>query len=274
VSELQTPGVTDVRGLFQPDRQALLALLGSLTTQEWTVRTACPGWDVRDVALHILGGDLANIASRRDGIRPLQPRPGESLGTFINRINQEWVASARRLSPRLISELLMFAGPPLFEHLESLKLEALGGPVSWAGPEPAPVWLDVAREYMERWVHQQHVRDALGRSGQDEPRFVAPVIAASMHAVPPAMPVDRNGTLVIEVGGEAGGVWTVTSYPKPWSLRVGRTRPADSELSLPADVWWRIVTLGMRPADAATRARVVGDSDLANAALRAVAIIA
>jgi uncharacterized protein (TIGR03083 family) len=274
VSEPQTPTLFDVRPLFQPDRQALLTLLGSLTSQDWTASTACPGWDVRDVALHILGGDLANIATRRDGTQPLQPLPGESLGTFINRINQEWVASARRLSPRLIGELLRFAGPPLFEHLDSLDLEALGSPVSWAGPEPAPVWLDLAREYMERWVHQQHIRDAVGHSGHDEPRFVAPVIAASMHAVPLAMPPDRSGTLVIEVGGEAGGVWTATSNSKPWSLRVGRARSADCVLSLQADVWWRVVTLGMRPADAVLRARVDGDSGLASAALQAVAIIA
>jgi hypothetical protein len=45
-------------------------------------------------------------------------------------------------------------------------------------------------------------------------------------------------------------------------------------LSLPADVWWRVVTLGIRPADAALRARVDGDFDLASAALHAVAIIA
>ncbi len=37
---------------------------------------------------------------------------------------------------------------------------AMGGPVSWAGPEPAPVWLDVAREFTERWHHQQHIRAA------------------------------------------------------------------------------------------------------------------
>jgi hypothetical protein len=127
---------------------------------------------------------------------------------------------------------------------------------------------------MERWVHQQHIRDAVGHSGHDEVRFVAPVIAASMHALPLAMPLDRNGTLVIEIEGEAGGVWTVTSYREHWSLRMGRAGSADCVLSVPADIWWRIVTLGMPPAEAEARARVDGDSGLAGAALRAVAIIA
>lgn len=268
------PAALDVRRLFVPDRLALLSLLGSLTPQQWTANTACPGWDVRDVALHILGGDLANIAGRRDGAWGLQPSADESLGTFINRINQEWVATARRLSPRLIIQLLQFAGPVLFDHLDSLDLDAVGGPVSWAGPEPAPVWLDVAREYMERWVHQQHIRDAVGRPGQDKARFVAPVIAASMHAVPLAMSLGRNGTLVIEVQGKGGGVWTVTSDPGQWSLREGRASSADCTVSLPVHDWWRMMTVGMTPTEAAVRARVDGDSDFARAAFRAVAIIA
>jgi uncharacterized protein (TIGR03083 family) len=251
-----------------------LQLLTSLSPEEWTRPTACTGWDVRDVALHILGGDLSNVAGRRDGAWGLQPAQGEPLGAFINRINEQWVASARRLSPRLIIELLGFGGPLLFDYLESLDLNAIGGAVSWAGPEPAPVWLDVAREYMERWIHQQHIRDATGKPGQTEERFVAPVIAASMHAVPNALPSGRDALLVVDVTGEGGGVWTVVGEAGGWSLREGRAASADALLSLDAADWWRLVTLGMRPADAAARARIEGDRRLALASLGAVAIIA
>src|SRR5881397_3846130 len=114
------PTPIDPRDLFMPDRQSLLSLLASLQSAEWATSTACPGWDVRDVALHILGGDLANIAGRRDGAWGLQQLPGEPLGAFINRINEDWVKSSRRLSPRLITELLQFVGPLLFEYFQSL----------------------------------------------------------------------------------------------------------------------------------------------------------
>ena len=49
-------------------------------------------------------------------------------------------------------------------------------PIDWAGPEPAPIWLHVAREYTERWVHQQHIRDAVGRPGLNERRWLGPVL--------------------------------------------------------------------------------------------------
>jgi hypothetical protein len=54
-------------------------------------------------------------------------------------------------------------GPIVDAYFASLDLDSLGGPVSWAGPEAAPVWFGVAREYTERRHHQQQIRDATGR---------------------------------------------------------------------------------------------------------------
>lgn len=52
-----------------------------------------------------------------------------------------------------------------------LDLNALGGPVEWAtGSDPAPAWLDIAREYMERYIHQRQIRDATGRPGLGIPK--------------------------------------------------------------------------------------------------------
>ena len=68
----------DVRGLFSPDRQSLLSLLTDLSTDDWSRPTTCAGWDVRDVVLHILGGDLGNIATAVARAQPasLQRRAG------------------------------------------------------------------------------------------------------------------------------------------------------------------------------------------------------
>ena len=276
------PGLRAVRPIavgpvFREDRAALVALLNELSPREWTVATACTGWDVRDVALHVLGGDLGNISRRRDGIRPAEPRGGETLGAMLGRVNQEWVEAARRVSPRLTVELLAMAGPLIADVFEALDPEALGGPVSWAGPGPAPVWLDVAREYMERWVHQQHIRDAVGRPGQREARFCGPVIAASMHALPKALGAEARpaGTsLVVEIAGDAGGAWSIIREPGGWTHYEGAAIDARTRISVADDVWWRVVTLGMTPADGWRHARIQGEPTLARAALGAVAIIA
>ena len=277
MTQVSPPRPIDVRGLFAKDRDALLELLVALDTADWTTATVCAGWNVHDVALHILDGDLTGVSRRRDGLRVTEPRPGEGRGSFLNRINKEWVSVARRLSPRVTLELLRVSGPPLFAYLEALDPLTFGEPVSWAAPGSAPVWLDVAREYMERWVHQQHIRDAVGRPGQGEPEFVRPVIAASMNALPIALARHATGdarSIVVEIDGAAGGVWSVLKQTGEWELFEGASSAARTRVSVGADEWWRVVTLGMRPEDAWAKARIDGDPDLARAIFAAVAILA
>ena len=90
----------------------------------------CEGWSVKDVAGHILGIDLGNLSRRRDGYKGEVPLPGEDIVTHVNRINDDWMLAARRLSPRLIRDLLETVGPPLFAYFASLDLNTLGGPVT------------------------------------------------------------------------------------------------------------------------------------------------
>jgi hypothetical protein len=84
---------------------------------------------------------------------------------FLDRLNQTWVEATRRISPRLLCELVAFTGEAAWRYLASLDPLALEGRVSWVGPDPVPNWLDVAREYTERWTHQQQIRDAVGMPG-------------------------------------------------------------------------------------------------------------
>jgi uncharacterized protein (TIGR03083 family) len=272
--QLREPHVIEVEHLFLPDRQALLALLDELTPADWTRSTVCAGWDVRDVVLHVLGADLGNIAIRRDGVAYLRPAPREDLGPFIDRINAEWITAARRLTPRLIRELLEFTASPISDCMAATDPSAVDAHVSWASSQPVPRWLDLAREYMERWVHQQHVRDAVDRPGQHSAEFVSPVIAASMFALPSALAGQAPGTLAVEISGPGGGHWVVASAGDDWQLLEGAASDATSRLRIGARDWWRTVTLGLRPEEAFARASVDGDPALARAAFGAVAIIA
>src|SRR3954468_19656454 len=149
--------------LLQGEREALLSLLNELSPDEWESPTICPGWSVKDIAGHLLGDDLGMLSRGRDAY----DNPDFAVGLDISRLsdlivaidrqNALWVEAMRRLSPRAVTELLAWTGPPPAAYFASLEPGSLGGPVDWAGPEPAPLWLHVAREYTERWVHQQHI---------------------------------------------------------------------------------------------------------------------
>jgi len=219
----------DARPLVPRLRAELAALLTSLTGDDWAQPTACPGWSVHDVALHLLGVELGNVSVRRDRWRQ-GPAAGEDLDAWLNRFNQQWVEAARRISPALLIELIDQAGLRFEEHVATLDLDAAGGPVPWAtGSAPAPVWLDVAREYMERYVHQQQIRDATRRPPLGA-AFTAPVLATAAHALPCALDrVSRPaGTVVtFTAEGEGGGTWQVIRAAAGWELAPApQARPA------------------------------------------------
>jgi hypothetical protein len=204
------------------------------------------------------------------------------MGAFIGRINHQWVEAARRMTPRLIVELLEWSGPRLFGHLEQLDPMGTGGEVSWAAPGPSVAWLDVAREYTERWLHQQHIRDAVGVPGQRGAEFLGPVIATFVHALPMALagagaPVGSR--LQVDVQSEGGGTWSVvrTTGEGPlggWELRAGGEAGATASVSMGTETAWRLMTLGLDDEAASARVRQEGDAGLTSRAVRAVAIIA
>jgi len=132
--------------LFEPVRRELVSLLGGLTEDEWMLPTAAPKWTVKDVALHILGGDVGNLSRRRDGYSLTADLSSyEKLVTFINEINASWVLAGQRMSARLLIDLTEHVGRQADGYFAMLDPFAMGGAVSWAGDGPAPVWFDVAR---------------------------------------------------------------------------------------------------------------------------------
>jgi hypothetical protein len=205
----------------------------------------------------------------------LHPRDGEAFSVFLDRINEEWVTAARRISPGMLIELLASFGDQIVELWQTVDLDALDGPVRWAGPEAHPFWLDVAREYTEYWCHQQQICDATGRPGLSDPRYLHPVIDAFLRALPHTLrdvAAPEGSALRVTVTGPAGGTWTCARGVDRWRMERSEVQ-ATAELVLDADTTWRLCTRGITPEQAAERAQVSGDRRLGEAALQIVSII-
>jgi uncharacterized protein (TIGR03083 family) len=272
----------DTLPLFAGERSALLSLLCDLSASDWEAQTVCPGWAVKDVAAHLLGDDIGRLSWGRDGYVNPAFAAGLDIATLpglvaaIDRQNAVWVTGTRRISPRLLVELLEMTGELTVTYFASLDMTALGMPVDWAGPEPAPVWLDVAREYTERWVHQQHIRDAVGKPGLKERRWFAPVLDAFVRGLPRVLrdaPAADGSALRLTITGEAGGEWVALRHDGDWKLGTAPGMNVDATVELDEDHAWRLFTKDISKDEARRGARIEGNEALAERALDTVSIL-
>ena len=273
------PEPVSVVHLFPELLEHLINTLSRLAPHQWDTPTGCPGWSVHDVGLHLLGDDLGQLSWQRDSFEAswIDSNTWKGLVTSLNRKNQRWVESARNMSPRLVCDLLRFSGTQIKQHFESLDLDSGGPEVSWARSGPAPMWLHVAREYTERWHHQQQIRQAVGIELLLEPRFFRPVVATFVHGLPRSYrdELASEGTTVqVSIIGESGGEWYLTRQRHGWALHVGTAPEFVSHVSIGQGDAWALFTKSISKEEVRPRIRVVGDEDLGTRTLDTVSIIA
>lgn len=268
--------------LFPQERKLLLELFAELAEDDWRKPTVCAGWTVRDIGLHLLGDDMGYLSGKRDGFRnPFfanrDMERWENLVQNINEANELWVRATQRISPALLSDLLALTGKQFYEFVASLDLMAMGGAVSWAGPGAAPVWLDIAREYTERWLHQQQIRDAVNRPGLKDRKFFHPVLDTFVRALPHTyrdVVVTDMTVVKLVVTGEAGDVWYVVGEDNAWSLYKAVGLLPASVVTMDQETCWRLFTKGIDRERARMGISVEGDAGLGEKVLETVSIIA
>jgi uncharacterized protein (TIGR03083 family) len=275
---LEEPAAVITAPLFPEILTELLSLLKSLSADDWQKPTACSNWSVKDVALHLLGGEIGNLSRRRDGtVAKAVINSRSELVSFINNWNQEWVSVSGRMSTGLLVDLLEFVGPQMCAYFQTLEPFAMGAAVSWAGPEPAPVWLDLAREYTERWHHQQHIRDAVGKPGLKEPHYFSAVLAAFMRALPETFRethAAENTCVTVTISGPSGGRWSILRKDMFWKLYDGAPAEPNTEFMINQEHAWRLFTRGLSPDLARQQISINGEQALGLKVLDMVSIIA
>jgi hypothetical protein len=267
----EVPAV-DVRGPLAVQRGRLLSLLGSLSDAQWAAPTGAPQWAVKDIALHLLDADLSWLARDRDhdqtGIIPVPPGHDEFVRGLAQR-NQRWVDGTRALSPRLITGLLVWSGEQLDAYLGTVDL-ARPSAVYWAGQ--APLWFDLAREFTERWVHYQQIREAARPAGHDDQQdeYLSLVLRTFIWGFPHQYqaPAPAGTTIALHVAGI--GAWTLTRRATGWTLDEGQAAAPAASLRMTGDAAWRLLT-GARYD--ARQVQLSGEPALAEPLLRVRGII-
>lgn len=270
--------------LFPKVDGMLLELLRSLTPEEWERQTVSPKWNVKDVAAHLLDTALRGVSFSRDGYAPPTPNIDSlaALGVYINRLNEEGVKVYRRLSPEVLISLMETACTQLAEyHARRDPFAQAPYGVSWAGEEKSANWFDTAREYTERWHHQQQIRLAVESRGARGSSILTrelyhPVLDCFMRALPFAYRnvSDAAGTAIrIVVSGECGGRWNLLRGDTTWVLTESGHDQPKAETTIPQEIAWRIFTKGIDRASAQSQVKITGDAALALHVLSMISIV-
>ena len=280
MSSPETLGPILTTPLFPQLEKKLVELLESLTPDEWEKQTLAPKWKVKDVAAHLLDTELRRLSFRRDSYSDDsgQEGPPADLVSFVNSLNQEGVSIFRRLSPKLLISLIASASAEMCEYFQTLDPMAVSPwGVSWAGEEQSLNWFDIAREFTERWHHQEQIRVAVGKPGIMTRELYYPVLDCFMRALPfhyRNVPRPPGTAACFKVVGECGGNWYLLRDADRWELTASPPEHLVSETQIPQEIAWRIFTKGIAVEAAQEEITVRGDAALGSHILQMVSIVA
>jgi uncharacterized protein (TIGR03083 family) len=268
----------DYPGLFLAERARLSELLAGFGPADWDRPSPCPGWTVLGLCSHLVGDDLGILARHRDGHFGTPPPDGASESEFIawlDGLQDEWVRAARRLSPRIVADLLAWAGPQVAETLRGEDPRVRTAEVSWAGTGPAPAWLNHARELSEYWIHRQQLLQAVGRPSDLRADLARPVLGALRWAYPFRLgqaAAEPGDTVTISIAGPVTVTWHVVATPAGWEYRDEPGPRAVASLEMTTEEAWRLLTNNLPDADRSSVA-ASGDETVLGILLRTRAII-
>jgi uncharacterized protein (TIGR03083 family) len=191
----------EARVIAEEEFRQFAQLMASLNDDEWTRPTDCTEWDVRKVALHVLG--LADAqASVKEFLH--QFRRGLPLNKeidshhFVDGLNELQIRERSHLTNAEIVEQLHAIGPRAVKGrwgtpapMRYLPIK-FGEPVGWRGWAPLKYLLDVGFT-RDTWAHRLDICEATGRP---------------MHLTP-----EHDGRLISDIVAE----WA-TIYGQPFEL--------------------------------------------------------
>jgi len=261
--------------------QLLIKLLQSLGVEDWAKQTPSPAWNVKDVVAHLLDGNVRSLSSSRDDYRDSHSPDSNGLQDvvkYLNTINHDWVKAMKRVSPAVLIALLEITNPSYSDHLKSLApFEKAIFSVAWAGESESENWFHIAREYTEKWHHQQQIREAIGgASPLFEERFFKPYLDTSLRALPHYLQsanAEKGDTFSLFVTGPGGGEYHLIYEDGSWSFCENLPSYSVTKVHIDDQVIWRLFSRQISQEELTNRTSVFGKKEPAEAFLHMKAVM-
>ncbi|MBX2962533.1 MAG: maleylpyruvate isomerase N-terminal domain-containing protein [Cyclobacteriaceae bacterium] len=267
--------------LFPVLDEMLIELLRSLTEAEWNSQTIAKLWKVKDVASHLLDGNLRGLSISRDkyvGEQVENISSYEDLVSFLNNLNITWTNATKRLSPQVLTYLLEITGKQYAQHLKELNpYDQAVFPVAWAGQEASSNWFHIAREYTEKFLHQQQIRDAVSKQGIMTKELYYPFLDTLIYALPYTfrnVEAQDNTSVSLIVSTDIGGQWNITRTNGEWILSKGITPAPTSSVTIDPNTAWKLFSKSWAPERVRDKVEIDGDKALGEQVLKMVSVMA
>lgn len=272
----------DVIELFPVLNKELVTFLKKLSPDDWQKQTVARLWKVKDVVAHLVDGNNRQISLKRDGWTveaDAEINSYQSLVDYLNRFNADWVKAAKRLSPQMLIEMLEDTNHEVYKIYKSLDPYGISiYPVSWAGENESKNWFDIAREYTERWLHQQQIREAMGDKGIMTRELYHPFLHIFMQAWPftcKDVNVNERTALKTVITGDGGGEWDLKMESGKWQMESGKLNDnIVAETVIDGNVAWKLFSKSARKEDIAGSYEIKGDKQLGEKVLDMVSVMA
>lgn len=229
---------------------SLQTLGGSLSDAEWTRSTPCPGWPVSAQYAHVIGTESMLLGRPNPTVDAGTP---EHVRNQIGGFNEAWVAALAQLPRSGVLDQLAEVTTERRQALAKMTEEDFSAP-SWTPVGQADYRRFMQIRVFDCWVHEQDVRDAVGRPGHES----GPVVEQSVDEIVRAL-----GFIVGKKAGTPEGSSVRFELTGPLQRRVdvaveGRARVAASiagspsvTLTLPAPTFTRLACGRIDPSTAA-----------------------
>ena len=242
-------------------------LCSGLPAGQWDRPTGCPGWTVKDHLSHLV--DYEARALGRPAPGP-EPGPLPHVKNEMGRANEIGVDARRPVPGPAVLEEFREVTAERLAQLGRLTEQDLAGPaMTPAGPGTVADLLTL--RVMDSWSHEQDIRRAVGRPGDEESpaaeeavdyfiRFL-PYVVGKRAAAP------EGSKVVFRIGGRS---------PLPVEVTAGRGRvaagPDDATVSLEIPVA-SFAALACGRGDAPGDAVITGDRQLGQRVLGSMGIM-
>ncbi len=270
-----------VQHLFRALDQKLIQLLQSLQPTDWQRPTIAGKWTVKDVVAHLLDGNIRALSIQRDryfGEKAPQKPDYQALVSWLNALNADWVKAMQRVSPNVLVLLHEWTGPLTCDYFESLDpAKQAVFPIDWAGESESLNWMHLAREYTEKWHHQQQIRDALAKQGIMGDEFFSPFIATYMKGMPNQLKSHnaKPGTIIqITITGQVSYDFYFMKTASHWEEIDDPMSHYNTLISIPRDIAWKLFSKNIRPGSVRARISISGDIPLGEKAIEMVSVMA